>query len=341
MPILFKNSDSFDRSYAVYAPRRWALFANNTGATFPIVFVFHGGNGTIEESANTVFRFHTISTGDMTGLQPVPNDDLFITVYVSGSGFYAENVIGEGYNSGNIGSTSILADFDAVDAVAEILARVKQQFRDRFNVSTGVDREIVDANAQFLVGFSNGGAMVYRLLAEMSVWRAAAVFSGAMNGKILGQSPAPVWTNEGNAVPVYHWHHDADTNVKPDTISTGVAGTLNQSDASTDNLQDEFGLTSAEADYAARRDAATMTQVEYFVQQYGGISTAVPPPITLDGYTTNSRLRYIWSNGTDQFVLDIETAPPTPPPPHAVPRPGLGYDVDGRLEAWSFLKQYV
>ncbi len=143
MPLLFHTNDEYDRQVAVYAPRRWATYAAS-GNPLPILLAFHGGNGNVVEFANQTAGFHTVSIGDATGTTtPVPDEDLFITVYVGGTGFYtayappgAPVLNGQGFDAGNIGGAILSTAPDEIKFVEDTLALVTGWFNSRLPAHT-------------------------------------------------------------------------------------------------------------------------------------------------------------------------------------------------------------
>lgn len=162
------------REYLVRVPPRLAHAAFRDGKPvkpLPVVIALHGG-------ADNMTGFEGKS-----GFDPVADKQGFLAVYADGFLFT--------WNAGDCCAPARLAHIDDIDFLTKLMDHL---------VNTG----IADPDRIFVTGFSNGGAMAYRLACK-GPGRIAAI--GVVSAAL--QTPC----TPTRPVPTMIWHGTADTNV--------------------------------------------------------------------------------------------------------------------------------
>ena len=149
------------RTYLVHEPAD-AL----PGELLPLLIVLHGAGGDGDRAERT------------TGFTADANDDSFLVAYPNGT--TANAIDGElAWNAGACCGLAKTNNIDDVGFVMAMLAELEAIYP-------------VDASRVFLVGFSNGGMLSYRLACEHGdVFAGVAVVAGALNYSPC-QPPSPV-----------------------------------------------------------------------------------------------------------------------------------------------------
>lgn len=170
--------DQRERNYQVHTPTSY-----KKDSTFAVVFVLHGGGGTIDKMSS------------MTMFDNKSDQSHFIVVYPQGvDSFTRIDGIQGTWNSGKCCG---LAQTDAIDDVG-FIAKLIETLPLRFNID---DKRI------FVTGISNGGMMAYRLACEISDKIAAiAPVAASMEVDLTTCTPS-------RGVPVFHFHSKQDENI--------------------------------------------------------------------------------------------------------------------------------
>ena len=173
------NWGGVPRLWIVHLPVRY-----DASRPLPVVFMFHGFNGTAEWSLR------------LTGWAEKADDQQFIAVFPEGSRPYPQQPMNPMTNSPswNDGSGRFSSCWDNVDDVGLTLAILK-------DVST---RYPVDGSRVYAVGFSNGASMAYRLGIEASQQFAALGIISASGIRV----PASPSARPGSLLAM---HGDADS----------------------------------------------------------------------------------------------------------------------------------
>ncbi len=328
-----------DREYALFVPRQWlarlaTLPAGNR--QLPLVVALHGGGATLEGAVG-VQRWHEVSTN--AAFAPFPEvqaDNVFFTLYMQGTPW--QNSRRGGFNAGGIGLTTRSQDPDDVVALELCVDQAIARLQAAYTRLTGDVEPVVDNKRLYLAGFSNGGSMVYRALADSNRWRAGAVFSGQIGGKLVGMGPGSVFANPGRKIPIYHCHGTADPAVPmgDPTLQQSEIGDLNMSVTNRDNYLMNFGLPLNQANYVARQDLTLVTALDTY-----GTANGIPiwplPPAT-NPPAAPSFARREWGGSPPLIRLDVvngaaHTFPPGPP---ATP-----LFFQGAALGWDFFKLHV
>ena len=172
------------RSYYVHVP------AGDDGTTpFPVVVALHGAFSTAREFERE------------SGFSLLADRESFIVVYPQGIG------LGDLFRHWNSGHCCGKARKDHIDDVGFVLATVDDVAR----------RNPVDRARLYLVGFSNGGMLAYRIAAEHpDIVAAVAVASGTIGGVPAANEPEWSVPRPSHPVSVLALHGRADTHVPYD-----------------------------------------------------------------------------------------------------------------------------
>ncbi len=334
MPIQF-NTGPIDRQYALFAPRQWLhrLSTEPVGQRkLPMVVALHGGGASIRGAVGTQ-QWHLVPTNQYPGAPSgtVDPDDVFFTVYVQGLE-WLNNDLG-GWNAGGIALRTRSQDPDDVAVVEACVSQAIDRLRAAYTALTGTVEPVVDEQRLYLAGFSNGGSMVYRTLADSTQyeWRAGASFAGQIGGKVVGLGPAAVFQNPGLKIPMYFCHGNLDIAVVPGPQNVTAVCDLNRSNQNYQNYQAVMDDT--QADYVARRDLTLYTAVDAYAQVQGydpDSPTSVSTPFT-------DWSRKDWG-ATPDLRLDFVTGMG-----HQFPRPNQGVPgrPHGAAVGWEFFKLHT
>ncbi len=157
-----------DRSWLVHQPPSY-----NSGKSWPVVLVFHGGGGNGEQMAG------------MTGFSRKADREGFLAVYPDGTGRWQNRFLT--WNAGNCCAYAYENRIDDVGLIRALIARLKRDFT-------------VDEHRGFATGISNGAMMSYRLACEISDQIAAiGPVAGAQNIDCRPTRPVSVIVLHGTA----------------------------------------------------------------------------------------------------------------------------------------------
>jgi poly(3-hydroxybutyrate) depolymerase len=331
VPIQFESGVA-DREYALFFPRQWLarLATLPSGQRkLPLVVALHGGGSTIQSAIQTQ-RWHEVSIdGAFAGGSTVPADNVFFVMYVQGLPWLT--LPAGGFNAGGIALTTRSQDPDDVAVLEQCLDQAIARLRSAYTRLTGAVEPVVDEQRVYLAGFSNGGSMVYRALADSNRWRAGAIFSGQIGGKLVGQGPGPVFKNPGSKTPIYVIHGTADNAIPmgdPALLQSEVDD-LNMSLQNRANYANT--MTGAQADYVARRDLTLVTALDAWGRA-NGIPIWPLPAASVPGPNVERRE---WGGAPPLIRLDVVT-----PGGHVFPS-GPPLTVQGAALAWDFFKLHA
>jgi polyhydroxybutyrate depolymerase len=153
--------DGVPRTYLIHEP-----VDTTPGALVPLLIVLHGAGGDGARAERT------------TGITADANDDGFLVAYPNGTA--ANTVEGElSWNAGACCGQAKVANVDDVGFLMAMIAELEASYS-------------VDPSRVFLVGFSNGGMLSYRLACEHAdAFAGIAVVAGALNFSPC-KPPSPV-----------------------------------------------------------------------------------------------------------------------------------------------------
>jgi polyhydroxybutyrate depolymerase len=172
------------RSYYVHVPS-----GHDGTAPLPVVVALHGAFSTAREFERE------------SGFSRLADRERFLVVYPQGIG------LGDLFRHWNSGHCCGKAKRMKIDDVGFVLATVDDVAR----------RNPVDRTRLYLVGFSNGGMLAYRIAAEHpQVVAAFAVASGTIGGVPAANEPEWSVPQPKQPVPVLVLHGRADTHVPYD-----------------------------------------------------------------------------------------------------------------------------
>ena len=183
-----------DRPFDIYVPSSYS-----TTAAMPVVLFLHGGGGNAEQT-----QAGTCPNGDVTDpgcLHGVGEAQGFLTVYANGTPSRLLPDV-RTWNAGGGGPDYACASGHACDINSDDISYLRA-------VLDQVEREYnVDASRVYVMGFSNGAAMVHRVACEMADTVAAVVaVSGsneyATNADCAPSRPIAVLQVHGTADPCW------------------------------------------------------------------------------------------------------------------------------------------
>jgi len=163
------------RSYLMHIPPSY-----DAATPVPLVLVFHGAGETV------------LAVEGESNMTQKADQEGFIVVYPRGTGGTPT------WNAGHCCGEALAQNVDDVGFVRALIIELKGNLR-------------IDERRIYAAGVSNGGAMVYRLGAELSDQLAAiAILSGVLGGKVTASSPLFVPPKPTHAVSVVIFHGTAD-----------------------------------------------------------------------------------------------------------------------------------
>ena len=171
----------FRRTYRIHLPPNY-----NSARPLPMVVVIHGAFDT----ARGMERF--------SGFSALADQENFVVVYPNGIGIFG---FLQHWNAGHCCGKAAADHIDDVGFLTKVIEDACAQLA-------------VDRHRIYMVGFSNGGMMVYRFAAERGdLLAAAASLAAAAGGRQDNKVPAWVIPDPVCPMPLLSMHGLADTNV--------------------------------------------------------------------------------------------------------------------------------
>jgi len=181
-----QRAAGFRRTYLLHLPEDY-----DAGAPLPLVVAIHGafsGGKNLERRS---------------GLSRLADRERFIVVYPNGIGLFG---MLRHWNSGHCCGKARKDGIDDVGFVTSVIEEVSRRLR-------------VDTTRIYLVGYSNGGMLAYRIAAEKSEMIAAfSAVAATIGGKPKPDKPEWVIPRPEIPVPVVVFHGHADQNVPYDEV---------------------------------------------------------------------------------------------------------------------------
>jgi poly(3-hydroxybutyrate) depolymerase len=231
------------RSFGFVLPPDW--FDHVESGNLALVVALHGGNQDITDFMNLRVQIDKLLTGVMHAGEPVEKQKL---VAIFPVGLHGENTISGSWRSGHVGGQPDPIGNDDVSFVFACIDLVDQMLVRELKRLLGLSVESVfHRDRRFIMGFSNGAAMVGRVLARRPGWfRAAAmhshVFSGYKHVFLMADAAnleANVPSPNEIGLSLMHLVGDSDGRVLASPLpqglgSTGIEGTPPETTASID-----------------------------------------------------------------------------------------------------------
>jgi polyhydroxybutyrate depolymerase len=190
-----QRAAGFRRTYLLHVPEGY-----DAGTPLPLVVAIHGA---FRSGKNLERR---------SGLSRLADRERFVVVYPNGIGLFG---MLRHWNSGHCCGKARKDDIDDVGFVTSVIEEVSRRLR-------------VDSTRIYLVGYSNGGMLAYRIAAEKSKMIAAfSAVAATIGGKPKPDIPEWVIPRPERPVPVVVFHGRADQNVPYD----GAGGEQDQDKA--------------------------------------------------------------------------------------------------------------
>lgn len=170
------------RSYLVYLPE-----GREPSSALPVIIVLHGAFST----ARGIMK--------LTGFNALAEREKLVMVYPNGA--YGLFGLFQHWNAGHCCGRAQKDGNDDVGFIARVIADLKARYP-------------IDGSRVFLVGFSNGGMMVYRFCAEHpEIIAGAAVLAGTIGGRDSAASPYWRIPDPAQPVPLVVFHGRQDDSV--------------------------------------------------------------------------------------------------------------------------------
>ena len=173
--------DGTARSYRLHVPAGY-----QPDRDYPLVVVLHGAFSTAREME------------EQTGWSALADREGFLVAYPEGWGILG---LLQHWNAGHCCGRAVDENQDDVGFVVEVVADASRRAK-------------VDAARVYVTGFSNGGMLTYRLIAERTgLFAAAAPLAATHGGRATAESPLWVTPEPHGRLPVLVMHGLEDRNV--------------------------------------------------------------------------------------------------------------------------------
>ena len=300
------------RGYAISMPVDWYQQILDNGP-LPVIGFLHGGNGSAVDFLTTTMLINSW----WEGFGVTANAAKAIAFAPQGVGI--DGQAGGDWNAGNLGRSNRLIGVDDVAFFFGALDQLEQYLlsgyvNDVQPVTGGGEiTQIYDRSRLMLVGFSNGGQMVYRLVVEAASrgWTVTAVcvFSTSIGGwhrevdRGVALPPNADWVPA--IIPsLLHIHGASDPNIKPsnDGVSSSIV-------TSVEAQVGQFAAPNFErADISAVNSVAEYVAVGTNLVATAGwaVVAATTPPTFPAGVTPNPLNTNEWDS-TGGATSDVQT----------------------------------
>ena len=191
---------SLDRSYLLHIPKLRPMTSSGALLAYPLIIVLHGSSGSADDIRATT-NMDSVSEANRT-IVAYPNG------VGGGGGLYPTD-----WNAGTCCGAASREGIDDVGFIKAVLAEISAKMP-------------IDARRVYVVGFSDGGRMAYRLACELSTQIAAI---GVVSGSLKADDCAPaksvaVLAIHGTDDPIVPIDDDADT--QPSTSVSPMAESM-------------------------------------------------------------------------------------------------------------------